>query len=241
MADKAIYSVDTVTSMSGTDMVYVNTGNNIKQITKDNLCGNDIKGIKANLSDYGLNNVFDGEFIQGGMDSGTIVVKDDYVITKNKIYCSSGDFIKSFGNSLESSYACFYKSDNTYIGGLNALDGCTAPSDSAYCYVEFKRSGITPSTAGHIGVCINNQIDVVKNSIQSGQNFSSTSSGTVTFPIPYKSIPNVVCTIIAPISNTNSVIIKITNITEKKFDYITVKDNELNNDNTIQWISMGEL
>lgn len=81
----------------------------------------------------------------------------------------------------------------------------------------------------------------VKNSIQSGQNFSSTSSGTVTFPIPYKSIPNVVCTIIAPTSNTNSVIIKITNITEKKFDYITVKDNELNNDNTIQWISMGNL
>lgn len=37
MADKAIYSVDTVTSMSGTDKVYVNTGNNIKQITKDNL------------------------------------------------------------------------------------------------------------------------------------------------------------------------------------------------------------
>ena len=42
MADKAIYSVDTVTSMSGTDKVYVNTGNNIKQITKDNLCGNDM-------------------------------------------------------------------------------------------------------------------------------------------------------------------------------------------------------
>lgn len=41
MADKAIYSVDTVTSMSGTDKVYVNTGNNIKQITKNNLCGND--------------------------------------------------------------------------------------------------------------------------------------------------------------------------------------------------------
>lgn len=314
MADKAIYSVDTVTSMSGTDKVYVNTGNNIKQITKDNLCGNDIKGINnqvetlktevnnntnaisdikdnittniynlndivkgkwvtdkngsiesstswaylplnvkglrtitisalggyadwnmhyfndsngttiaynnsqvtvsvpsdatilyvniyseytdinsikittesigeivvdnmnnidninSSMSDYGLNNVFDGEFLQGGMDSGTIVVKDDYVITKNKIYCSSGDFIKSFGNSLESSYACFYKSDNTYIGGLNALDGCTAPSDSAYCYVEFKRSGITPSTSGHISVYVNNQIDIVKNDVDDLKN-----------------------------------------------------------------------
>lgn len=49
MADKAIYSVDTVTSMSGTDKVYVNTGNNIKQITKDNLCGNDIKGINNQI------------------------------------------------------------------------------------------------------------------------------------------------------------------------------------------------
>ena len=50
MADKAIYSVDTVTSMSGTDKVYVNTGNNIKQITKDNLCGNAIREINDNLS-----------------------------------------------------------------------------------------------------------------------------------------------------------------------------------------------
>ena len=53
MADKAIYSVDTVTSMSGTDKVYVNTGNNIKQITKNNLCGNDISHINDSLSVLG--------------------------------------------------------------------------------------------------------------------------------------------------------------------------------------------
>ena len=53
MADKAIYSVDTVTSLSGTDKVYVNTGNNIKQITKDNLCGNDISHINDSLSVLG--------------------------------------------------------------------------------------------------------------------------------------------------------------------------------------------
>lgn len=49
MADKAIYSVDTVTSMSGTDKVYVNTGNNIKQITKNNLCGNDIDTLSGDI------------------------------------------------------------------------------------------------------------------------------------------------------------------------------------------------
>lgn len=50
MADKAIYSVDTVNSMSDTDKVYVNTGNNIKQISKDDLCGNDIETLKTEVN-----------------------------------------------------------------------------------------------------------------------------------------------------------------------------------------------
>lgn len=128
------------------------------------MLSDDVSDINSSMSDYGLNNVFDGELEQGGIDSGTKMVKDNYVVTKNKVFCSPNDFIKTFGDNLESSYACFYKSDGTYIGGLNALDGTTVPSDSAYCYVEFKRSGITPSTAGHIGIYINNQIDVLENS-----------------------------------------------------------------------------
>lgn len=146
---------------------------------------NAIVDVNSSMSDYGLNNVFDGELEQGGIDSGTKVVKDNYVITKNKIYCSPYDFIKSKGDNLESSYACFYKSDGTYIGGLNALDGCTAPSDSAYCYVEFIRSGITPSTAGHIGVYVNNQIDVVKNDVDNKyiDTFYLGSNSSTTFDI----------------------------------------------------------
>ena len=72
MADKAIYSVDTVTSMSGTDKVYVNTGNNIKQITKDNLCGNDIKGINNQID--AIKNDVDNKYVDAfylGSNSST--------------------------------------------------------------------------------------------------------------------------------------------------------------------------
>lgn len=374
MADKAIYSVDTVTSMSGTDKVYVNTGNNIKQITKDNLCGNAISEINDNLDVIGKCIHQKGEFHTGmGINNGTPVSTSNYdcywmiPIEPNTAYYNTLNvtfywydenktFIRYTSDGLSPSNARYLSIDfktgadvKVYKGlyadnishindSLSALGKCKnllkptlgSGTGNGITYVNngdgsFTLSGTctntfelhfnstlklpygkykllgTPAsqkdnngawkatlTSGDVfevseskpvldviayissGSVVNETIkpmvttnlnateddfvpytgdgdtlteDVakVRNSIQSGQNFSSTSSGTVTFPIPYKSIPNVVCTIIAPTSNTNSVIIKITNITEKKFDYITVKDNELSNDNSIQWISMGNL
>ena len=37
MSDKAIYSVDTITSTKDDDKIYVNTGDNIKQVKKSDL------------------------------------------------------------------------------------------------------------------------------------------------------------------------------------------------------------
>ena len=75
MADKAIYSVDTVTSMSGTDKVYVNTGNNIKQITKDNLCGN----VKNDLANKVSNVTYTGNSLDYSSDLNSI--KDSIITT----------------------------------------------------------------------------------------------------------------------------------------------------------------
>lgn len=77
MADKAIYSVDTVTSMSGTDKVYVNTGNNIKQITKDNLCGNDIDNVN-NQIDVVRNDV---DVLNGEVETLKTEVNNKYIDT----------------------------------------------------------------------------------------------------------------------------------------------------------------
>ena len=206
--------------------------NSIGEIVVDNM--NNIDDINSNMSDYGLNNVFDGVWNQD-TDGGKVI--------SNYYSVNSGDTIR-IENCSGDAVVLLYNSSKQWQSNItNAVENAVViPSNISYFRILLSSSvALTPTTADKIRLYINNQIDVVKNSIQSGQNFSSTSSGTVTFPIPYKSIPNVVCTIIAPTSNTNSVIIKITNITEKKFDYITVKDNELNNDNTIQWISMGEL
>ena len=172
MADKAIYSVDTVTSMSGTDKVYVNTGNNIKQITKDNLCGNDIKGIKANLSDYGLNNVFDGELVNGYHDwtNGNFVNDTTVVEVKNAISVNNGDTVSVKTERIFEYICCVLFNGETYVSGDYIHDNneftFMIPSGVNRVYVYFSNGAtITPSTAGHIGVYINNQIDVGKNDV----------------------------------------------------------------------------
>ena len=46
MSDKAIYSVDTITSTKDDDKIYVNTGDNIKQVKKSDL----LSELNSNLS-----------------------------------------------------------------------------------------------------------------------------------------------------------------------------------------------
>lgn len=165
MADKAIYSVDTVTSMSGTDKVYVNTGNNIKQITKDNLCGNDIKGIKANLSDYGLNNVFDGELRNGFFsDNGAAhIFSENEVCGYSLTPCSAGDVVTIKNNIAgKEIYLKFFDSNNTILAKQSTTDNeitMIAPTNSAKFAWSIVKTNITPNQAGHIGVYVNNQID----------------------------------------------------------------------------------
>lgn len=178
MADKAIYSVDTVTSMLGTDKVYVNTGNNIKQITKDNLCGNDIKGIKANLSDYGLNNVFDGEFIKGRYNKTTNIVEynANFLCCKNKISCNSGDKITLKTTKLFNRFFVHFFNSGTYVSTYDGVYMETAglidttidvPADvDSFIFEVTAHEATTIASYGHIGVYINNQIDV-NNTIQS--------------------------------------------------------------------------
>ena len=289
MADKAIYSVDTVTSMSGTDKVYVNTGNNIKQITKDNLCGNAIsdlstdmkrifkhknligntldyypvfiKGgstitcstydgsvssiteavikfydknktivedrssilsgnrsrtftlnsndvyyvkwetlptipiqmelgdcatsyeeyiddynfnaivdVNSSMSDYGLNNVFDGELVNGYHDwsNGNFVDNTTVVEIKNAISVNNGDTVSVKTEQVFKYICCVFFNNETYVSGnyVENKNECAfmIPSGVNRVYVYFSKGAtITPSTAGHIGIYINNQIDVVEN------------------------------------------------------------------------------
>ena len=46
MAEKAIYEVDKATNLNGTDYVYSNTGNNIRQISGKDFAGADFKNLK---------------------------------------------------------------------------------------------------------------------------------------------------------------------------------------------------
>ena len=48
MSDKAIYSVDTITSTKDDDKIYVNTGDNIKQVKKSDL----LSELNSNLGSF---------------------------------------------------------------------------------------------------------------------------------------------------------------------------------------------
>lgn len=137
--------------------------------------GEAIYEINSSMSDYGLNNVFDGILKQGHYNSLGEWYDDDYfVTTSNAISCNANDLITvKYENPFEIDVR-FFDANNNYIDA-NLYDTqvseyqCTAPSGAKKFYVgigySYTEGKLTPKNARHLGVYINNQIDALKNDV----------------------------------------------------------------------------
>lgn len=138
---------------------------------------NAIVDVNFSMSDYGLNNIFDGELVNGYHDwtTGNFVNNTTVVEVKNAISVNNGDTV-SVKTERIFEYICYvFFNNETYVSGNYAenKNECTfmIPSGVNRVYVYFSNDAtITPSTAGHIGVYVNNQIDVVKNDVDNIKN-----------------------------------------------------------------------
>lgn len=192
MADKAIYSVDTVTSMSGTDKVYVNTGNNIKQITKDNLCGNAISEIKANITTniYNLNNVVKGKYITD--KNGSTGSSTSWAYLPLNVKGLKTVTISALGGTASWNKHYFNDSNGTTIAYNNSQVTASVPSDATILYVniyeeftDLNTIRITTESVGEVVSDINNQIDAIKNDVDNKyiDTFYLGSNSSTTFDI----------------------------------------------------------
>ena len=133
---------------------------------------NAIVDVNSSMSDYGLNNVFDGGLVNGYHDwsNGNFVDNTTVVEIKNAISVNNGDTV-SVKTEQVFEYICFvFFNNETYVSGnyVENKNECTfmIPSGVNRVYVYFSKGAtITPSTAGHIGIYVNNQIDVLKNDV----------------------------------------------------------------------------
>lgn len=119
---------------------------------------------------------FDGEWLQGFYSGATYTNNANYICSKNKIPCKSGDVIKLVTESENNLTVNFYEG-NTYLSrvmdesGVTELEG-VAPSGATCFTFNVNKTGITPSTVGHVCATINGKYaaivdEVGKNKLQS--------------------------------------------------------------------------
>ena len=160
------------------------TTESVGEVVSDNT--NNIVDINSNMSDYGLNNVFDGELVNGYHDwtNGNFVNNTTVVEVKNAISVNNGDTVSVKTERIFEYICCVLFNGETYVSGDYVQNNneftFMIPSGVNRVYVYFSNDAtITPSTAGHIGVYINNQIDVVKNDVNVLKNDKDTLTADV--------------------------------------------------------------
>lgn len=156
----------TVDSTIEFSVITKNVGIEIDILTED------VSAINSSMSDYGLNNVFDGEFIQGSVNDDGSFNTDTLYLRSNKIACTSGDLINVYyGKTVWRIHFYFVNSSGEvvehYTGNFNiSKDSRTAPSNATGVYIVIHNaSTTTPSQADKMTIYVNNQIDVVKNDV----------------------------------------------------------------------------
>lgn len=129
------------------------------------------------LEDYGLDNL-SNVWVQGRINTGSHV-DSNIGIYSNSYPCSNGDLVTIKKESAsEIGIAWFYGSTFLSYEYAIAIEEFkkNAPTNANSFRVQILNSdGITPSTAGHIGVYINNAIDELKNDL--AKLFSSNITG----------------------------------------------------------------
>lgn len=114
---------------------------------------------------------FDGELLQGLYNSGVFVSNSKYVCSKNPIPCNDGDILKlAYGTITDTICFHFYDKDMNYMSYQysKASSECevTVPTGAKYTnfYLLEPNTSITPQTAKHICVTINDKYALIVDS-----------------------------------------------------------------------------
>ena len=117
---------------------------------------------------------FDGELLQGyysTSSNGTFVSNPNAVSSKNPIPCNGGDSVKLKynGDNVTNTRILFFDESGTYISGSlveSAEITLVAPTNASYChFTVYTSNAITPQTAKHICVTINDKYALIVDSV----------------------------------------------------------------------------
>lgn len=135
---------------------------------------------------YGIGDTgfFDGELLQGYYNASGVFTSDaNYVCSANSIPCIPNDNIAVIlENSATGVIISFYQEDGTFIS-QSTETSATAPVNTAYFMISINQSGITPETAGHIAVTINNNYAVIFSTENESENQSSRTYIPISAPL----------------------------------------------------------
>lgn len=106
---------------------------------------------------------FDGELLQGYWDvtSSNFISYANYVCNANKIKCKQNDEITVLleDSDITDFLIIFFDESNTKIS-YSTNHTATAPQNTSSMGFRYRKDGVTPETAGHIGVTINDKYAV---------------------------------------------------------------------------------
>lgn len=114
---------------------------------------------------------FDGELLQGGYStSGSVTTNSNAIYGKNPIPCKEGDNIKATYEEIVSDIRIHYFNNGTFLS-YKLLENVSEITDTAptnateFTVTVVGTTAITPSTAKHICVTINNNYALIEKSV----------------------------------------------------------------------------
>lgn len=111
---------------------------------------------------------FDGELLQGFYDgtTGKYKTANSWICSANPTPCTSGDIVRIKYSEIAKSMTVAYYDENmeyiAYKGSTNISSlSVTMPSNAKYYHININATGITPQTAKHICVTINDKYALI--------------------------------------------------------------------------------
>ena len=176
-----IQTSDGLVKIAGTPTIDTSFSNISKNPVQNNVItqkfeqiDSQIRTQNSNLEDYGLNNVFDGNWTQGYLltINGNIITDSKFITTTNYYNIESGDYVKIDYPSSVTIRIVYYDSNKGFIEYTDYIDVShielkSIPSGAKYLRLHIYNDGneIHPQSAERLTIYINNAIDELKNDL----------------------------------------------------------------------------
>ena len=131
-------------------------------------CGTEFRELNSNLGDYGLDNKFDGELLQGrySTSDGNFMFNGDLTASKNKYKCEPNSNVYIMCENAEATQIYWYDGDSYISFTENTTGKGTSPSNAThFTFNVWKNGGMKVNEVGHICVYVDNAIEQIKNDL----------------------------------------------------------------------------